>query len=91
MIELGAIRVAEDEVVSMRMRRQHLRLRLCLPWRETPHFVLLPDRFMLRWEHLGDDCLPVHLRSWSCRPGGSATGVMLLDMCLFLGVREEEG
>lgn len=84
MIELGAIRVAEDEVVAIRRRGQRLRVRLCLPWREMPHFVLIPDRFMLRWEHLDDDGLPVHLRSWSCRGCGGVPGLMLLDLCLRL-------
>lgn len=42
MIELGGIRVAEDEVVSIRRRGQCLRARLCLPWQEMPHFCSCP-------------------------------------------------
>lgn len=84
MIELGAIRVAENEVVAIRRRGHRLRVRLRLPRQEMPHFVLLPDRFMLRWELLDDDGLPVHLRSWSCRACGSVPGLMLLDLRLRL-------
>lgn len=84
MIELDDVRVAEDDVVAIGRRGKYLRLSLRIPWQEMPHFVLLPDRFPVRWEHLEDEGLPVHLRSWSCPPCGSAPGLMMLNLYLRL-------
>lgn len=84
MLELDAVRINRDEVVAMRRQGARLCLRVHMPWRELPHFVLLPDRFMLRWEHLDDEGLPVRLRSWRCRAFTTEPAAVDLEMNLLL-------
>lgn len=83
MIELDSVRVARDEIVSVCRQSECLRVRILIPWQVLPHFVLLPDRFMLRWKHLDDEGLPVRLLEWSCRP-------LLRDLAL-LDLRLQSG
>jgi hypothetical protein len=85
MIELDVVRIARDEIVELRRQDGCLRVRILIPWQVLPHFVLLPERFMLRWEHLAGAGLPVQLMVWSCRPCFLVPGLALLDLRLQTG------
>jgi hypothetical protein len=91
MLELDSVRIASDEVVSVHRREGCLRVRILIPWQVLPHFVLLPDRFMMRWEHLDDAGLPVRLMAWTCRPCEATPNAVVLDLRLCFTALEKDG